>query len=166
MLLGSALAVYLLLQVAVQFSGHELRSVGAAYGWAGQEGVLEVSGSVGTGFGGNERQCVGVFRPAEEGPARTDVDLYLSGACREGRTEEARFLPGEDTWLTTTERDRAYADAGLGSGVATSIMALILVNAFCLGFGLLSALYFLSSGSVLFRRSRRRWRRWRAPSDT
>ncbi len=160
-LLGGALAAYFLLQVAVQFSGHELRSVGAAYGWAGQEGTLEVTGSVSTGFGSNERRCVGVFRPAGNGPARTDVDLYLSGACEEGRAEEARFVPGQDTWLTTTARDRAYADAGPSSGVGASLLALVLVNAFCLGFGLLSALYSLSSGSVLLRR----WCRRRTPSD-
>ncbi len=165
LLLGCALVTYFLLQVAVQFSGHELRSVGAAYGWAGQEGALEVTGSVGVDFGSDERQCVGAFRPAGDGPVRTDVDLYLSGACEEGRTEEARLVPGEDTWLTTTTRDRAYADAGPGSGVGTSLVMLVLVNAFCLGLGLAFAQGCLGSGVVLLRRSRRRWRRWRAPSD-
>ncbi|MFD3688601.1 hypothetical protein ACFWTE_27715 [Nocardiopsis sp. NPDC058631] len=164
-LLGGALVTYLLLQVAVQFSGHELRSVGAAYSWAGQEGTLEVTGSH-IDHGSGEQQCVGTFRPAESGPARTDVDLYLSGTCEEGGTEEVRLVPSEDTWLTTTERDRAYADAGLGSGIGSSVTTLVFVNAFCLGFGLLSALYSLSSGALLLRRLRRRWRQWRAPSAT
>ena len=31
---------------SVRFSGHELRALGAAYGWSGREGVLEVTESV------------------------------------------------------------------------------------------------------------------------
>jgi hypothetical protein len=166
LLLGGALAAYLLFQVAVQFSGHELRSVGAAYGWAGQEGTLEVTDSVLPGLGDGGQQCLGVFRPAGGGPARTGVSLYPSGSCEEGRTEEARFVAGEDSWLTTTAHDRAYAGAGPGSGVGASVTALVLVNVFCLGLGLAFAQSSLGSGVVLLRRSRRRWRRWRAPSDT
>ncbi|PDP84569.1 hypothetical protein CQJ94_28005 [Glycomyces fuscus] len=157
MFLASAVLACVLIPASVRFSGHELRALGAAYGWTGQEGVLEVTESVPLGDGGS--LCLGVFRPADDGPVRTGVHLYLSGPCEAGRLEAARLVPGEPTWMLTTEQDRAYADAGPGSGVPASILGFVLVNLFCLGLGLVFAQGALVLGTALLRRAWLRLRR-------
>lgn len=158
--LASAALACALIPVSVRFSGHELRALGAAYGWAGQEGVLEVTESVPLSDGGS--LCLGVFRSADDGPVRTGVHLYLSGPCEPGRLEAARLVPGEPSWMLTTEPDRAYADAGFGSGVTTSILGFVLVNLFFLGFGLVFAQAASVLGTALLRRA---WLRRSAPPE-
>lgn len=159
--LASAALACVFIPVSVQFSGHELRALGAAYGWAGQEGVLEVTESVPLSEGGS--LCLGVFRAVDDGPVRTGVHLYLSGPCEAGRLEAARLVPGEPSWILTTEQDRAYADAGLGSGVTTSILGFVLVNLLFLGLGLVFAQGALVLGTALLRRTWLRRRRGAPP---
>lgn len=158
--LACAVLSCVLVPASVQSFGHELRALGAAYGWTGQRGVLEVTESVPLSDGGS--LCLGVFRPVDDGPAQTDVRLYLSGPCEAGRLEVARFVPGQRSWVLTTEQDRAYADAWPGSGVGTSVLVL-LINLFCIGLGLTFAQGALGLGTALLRRSWLRLRRGARP---
>ncbi len=159
--LASAALACVLIPLSVRFSGHELRALGAAYGWTGQEGVLEVTESVPLSEGGS--LCLGVFRSADGGPVRTGVHLYLSGPCGAGRVEAARLVPGEPSWILTAERDRAYADTGFGSGVAISVLVFVLVNLFFLGLGLVFAQGASALGTALLRRAWLRRRRGAPP---
>lgn len=139
--------------VVYEVSGHGVRSVGAAYGRAGEPGTLTVTGETRTGGRTSGRRCVGTFVPAGGGPAVTDVHVDVGGdGCTVGRTEPARFVPGRDGWLNT-EPDRAF---GRSAGAGGMIVALVLVDVFCGLLGLLFAVFAYAFGRSLVTGPRRR----------
>ncbi|MDE3723288.1 hypothetical protein PWG71_17990 [Nocardiopsis sp. N85] len=144
--LVAGVLAYFLLQVGAQVVGYEWASLGAAYGFSGETGRVTVTHEERVR---NREVCHGTFEPDGDGLAREGVRVHSSGPCEAGRVDEARLLPGEDTWMSMTERDRAYVDAGFGSGAGTSIVMLVLIGAFCSGLGGLFALGALVVGGQL-----------------
>jgi hypothetical protein len=134
--------------VVYELSGHGGRSVGAAYGWTGEEGTLTVTGEERRSSGGrsSKKQCVGTFASADGGLVRAGVDVHLSGDCTTGRTEEAWFVLGDDSWLHSG-RDSAYDGSGAGSGGL--IGALVFVNLFCGLLGLVCVVFLWGFGREL-----------------
>ncbi|TDE27873.1 hypothetical protein [Actinomadura sp. 6K520] len=139
---------YFFFSVVYELSGHGGRSVGAAYGWTGEEGTLTVTGEERRSSGGrsSKKQCVGTFASADGGLVRAGVDVHLSGDCATGRTEEAWFVPGDDSWLHSG-RDSAYDGSGAGSGGL--IGALVFVNLFCGLLGLVCVVFLWGFGREL-----------------
>ncbi|WP_306369543.1 hypothetical protein [Nocardiopsis sp. CC223A] len=144
MAVASAVFACFFLAIGVLVVGHEVRALGAAYGWSGESGRVTVTHEEGSG---NETRCYGTYRPGEdavreevlvyssgEDAVREEVLVYSSGECTPGRVADVRLVPGKDTWAATTTADRVYEDAGFGSGVGGSLVAVVLVGAF--GFGL------------------------------
>lgn len=142
----SAVLAYFLLAVGVQVAGYEWASVGAAYGFSGETGHVTVTHEE---RAKNGAVCYGTFDPGSEGPAREGVLVHSSGPCEAGRVDEARLVPARDTWMPMTDLDRAYVDAGFGSGAGTSIVLLVFIGGFCVLVGGLLALGALVVGGRL-----------------
>ncbi|MFD0902205.1 hypothetical protein [Actinomadura sediminis] len=148
----SVLLGYFFFSIVYEISWYGGRSVGAAYGWAGEPGTLTVTGERrGSGHRTSARQCVGTFLPAGGGPVRTDLRVEVSDGCTVGRTEKARFVPGYESRLRT-EPDRAF---GRSAGAAGTIVAIVLVDVFCGLLGVLSAVFAYAFGRSLLTGRRR-----------
>ncbi|MEV5824227.1 hypothetical protein AB0L25_01475 [Spirillospora sp. NPDC052242] len=149
----SVLLACFFFSVVYEVSSHGGRSVGAAYGRAGEPGTLTVTGEKRVGGRTSGRQCVGTFVPAGGGPPVTDVHVDVSGnGCAVGRTERARFVPGYDSRLHT-EPDKAF---GRSAGAGAMIVAIVFVDVFCGLVGLLFAVFAYAFGRSLRTGARRR----------
>lgn len=126
----SGLLAYFFLAVGVQFGGHEVRALGAAYGWAGEAGRVTVTHEAQVR---REMRCYGTFDPGD-GPAREGVWFHSSHGCTPGRVVGARLVDGEETWVSTTLEDRAY-EVGAPGGVFGSVLLLLVIGLLCFGLG-------------------------------
>ncbi|CAL9600896.1 hypothetical protein SUDANB121_05451 [Nocardiopsis dassonvillei] len=140
----SALLAYFFLSVGLQFGGHEVRSLGAAYGWAGEAGRVTVTHEAQVR---KERRCYGVFDPVD-GPLREGVRVYSSHGCTPGRVADARLVDGERTRVSTSLEDRAYEEGAPG-GVVGSVLLLVVIGLLCFGLGGLFGLGALVVGGGL-----------------
>ncbi|MFD6095268.1 hypothetical protein ACFVWN_00215 [Nocardiopsis flavescens] len=148
MLAASGLLAYFFLAVGVQLAGHELRALGAAYGWSGEAGRVTVTHEEVRHSRSTTRICFGTFE-SDGGAVREGVQVQSSRGCEPGRVADVRWVPGEDTWLTTTTADRVYEDAGFGSGAGTSLLLLVFMGLFCFGLGGLFAVGAVAVGGGL-----------------
>ncbi|MGW9348651.1 hypothetical protein [Nocardiopsis flavescens] len=144
----AAAVAYFFLAVGVQLAGHELRALGAAYGWSGEAGRVTVTHEEVRHSRSTTRICFGTFE-SDGGAVREGVQVQSSRGCEPGRVADVRWVPGEDTWLTTTTADRVYEDAGFGSGAGTSLLLLVFMGLFCFGLGGLFAVGAVAVGGGL-----------------
>lgn len=141
----SAVLAYFLLAVGVQVVGHEVRALGAAYGWSGESGRVTVTHEERVR---NETYCYGTYESGED-TVREGVRVHSSGECTPGRVADVRSVPGRDTWVTTTAADRVYEDAGFGSGAGVSLVLVVFIGVFCFGLGGLFGLGAVAVGGGL-----------------
>lgn len=146
--LVSTLVGYFLFSVAYYYSDNVGRSVGAVHGWAGEEGTLTVTGKVRRSGGRTSGwRCVGTFAPADGGPVQTDVSVHVSGDCKPGDTEDARFVVGRDSWFHS-EGDAAFGES---AGAGFLIVGLVFIDLFCGIVGLACVIFAWASGRELFK---------------